>query len=221
MSKQLIKGPRISLFGPPGAGKGTFANRIKEYYPDIVHISTGDILRENVANETDLGKTAKKFMDNGELVPDDIVIGMVKDRLKQKDVKNNGFVLDGFPRTIGQARILSEITDLDYFLLLTTSRDTIKKRILGRYTCDECGAIYNIYIKKPKKEGVCDECGNSVEFTQRSDDTEEALDKRLDAYETNAAPIIEFYEERGKLKRVPKENTLDLTEQEIKDLLEI
>jgi adenylate kinase len=212
---------KIILGGPPGAGKGTFSDQIKKFLPDIVHISTGDIFRENLKNETPIGLKAKQFMDKGELVPDDIVIEMVRDRLKKDDVQNNGFILDGFPRTLSQAKALSEITGIDLFLLLEVSRDIIKKRILGRYSCKSCGKIYNKYTLPPKKEGICDKCGAEIKFKQRSDDNEETLKNRLDAYEKNAKPIIKHYKKKKLLKRINAENTLALTEDQIKEILEI
>jgi adenylate kinase len=211
----------IILFGPPGAGKGTFSGQIKKFIPNIAHISTGDIFRENLKNETPIGLKAKQYMDKGELVPDDVVIEMVRDRLNKDDAKNEGFILDGFPRTLHQAETLSEITDIDLFLLLEVSRDIITKRILGRYSCKSCGEIYNKYTLPPKKEGVCDKCGAEINFEQRSDDNEETLKNRLDAYEKNAKPIIEYYKKKELLKRVNAENTLALTEDQIKEILEI
>jgi adenylate kinase len=211
----------IILFGPPGAGKGTFSGQIKKVIPNIAHISTGDIFRENLKNETPIGLKAKQYMDKGELVPDDVVIEMVRDRLNKDDAKNEGFILDGFPRTLHQAETLSEITDIDLFLLLEVSRDIITKRILGRYSCKSCGVIYNKYTLPPKKEGVCDKCGAEIKFEQRSDDNEETLNNRLDAYEKNAKPIIKYYKKKKLLKRVNAENTLALTEDQIKEILEI
>jgi adenylate kinase len=211
----------IILFGPPGAGKGTFSGQIKKVLPNIAHISTGDIFRENLKNETPIGLKAKQYMDKGELVPDDVVIEMVRDRLNKDDAKNEGFILDGFPRTLPQAKALSEITNIDLFLLLEVSRDIITKRILGRYSCKNCGKIYNKYTLPPQKEGVCDKCGAEIKFEQRSDDNEETLKNRLDAYEKNAKPIIKYYKKKKLLKRINAENTLALTEDQIKEILEI
>jgi adenylate kinase len=216
-----MKNNKFILFGPPGSGKGTFSSQIKKVLPDIIHISTGDIFRENLKNETMLGMKAKSYMDKGELVPDEIVIDMVGDRLNKEDVKENGYILDGFPRTLPQAKALSEISLPDLFLLLEVDRDIIKKRILGRYSCKECGAIYNKYTLPPKKEGICDKCGASIKFEQRSDDNEETLKNRLDAYEKNAKPIIKYYKKKDILKRVNAENTLAFSEEEIKKILEI
>jgi len=216
-----MKNSKFILFGPPGSGKGTFSSQIKKVLPSIVHISTGDIFRENLKNETPLGKKAKSYMDKGELVPDEVVIDMVRDRLNKEDVKENGYILDGFPRTLPQAKALSEICDPDLLLLLEVDRDIITKRILGRYSCKKCGAIYNKYTLPPKEEGICDKCGAEIKFEQRSDDNEETLKNRLDTYEKNAKPVIKYYKKKGLLKRVNAENTLSFSEEEIKDILEI
>jgi len=212
---------KLILFGPPGAGKGTFSGQIKKVLPNIAHISTGDIFRENLKKETPLGVKAKEYMDKGELVPDEVTIGMVKERLNKEDATQNGFILDGFPRTLTQAKSLSEISDIDLFLLLEVSRDIITKRILGRYSCKSCGDIYNKYTLPPKKEGICDKCGAEIKFEQRSDDNEETLKNRLDAYEKNAKPIIKYYKKKKLLKKVNAENTLELTGDQIKSILEI
>lgn len=211
----------IILFGPPGAGKGTFSGQIKKVLPNIAHISTGDIFRENLKNKTPIGLKAKQYMDKGELVPDDVVIEMVRDRLNKEDAKNNGFILDGFPRTLPQAKALSEITEIDLLLLLEVSRAIITKRILGRYSCKNCGKIYNKYTLPPQKEGVCDTCGAEIKFEQRSDDNEETLKNRLDAYEKNAKPLIKYYKKKKLLRKVNAENTLSLTQDQIKEILEI
>jgi len=216
-----MKNSKFILFGPPGSGKGTFSSQIRKVLPDIIHISTGDIFRENLKNETPLGKKAKSYMDKGELVPDEVVIDMVRNRLNKEDVKTNGYILDGFPRTLPQAKALSEISDPDLLLLLEVDRDIIKKRILGRYSCKKCGAIYNKYTLPPKEEGICDKCGTEIKFEQRSDDNEETLKNRLDTYEKNAKPVIKYYKKKKLLKRVNAENTLAFSEEQIKDILEI
>ena len=141
MAKKL----KLILFGAPGSGKGTFAEQIKKVSSNIVHVSTGDIFRENLKNSTPLGLKAKTYMDKGELVPDDLVIEIVKDRLNKEDVKQNGFILDGYPRTLSQAKALNDITDIDLVLLLEVSFSLIKKRILGRFSCNKCGEIFNKY----------------------------------------------------------------------------
>ena len=212
---------KLILFGPPGAGKGTFSSQIKKVLPDIIHISTGDIFRENLKNETPLGLKAKGYMDKGELVPDDVTIDMVRDRLDREDVMTNGFILDGFPRTFSQAKALKNITEIDLLLLLEVPRELIFKRILGRYACPNCKKLYNKYTLPPNVEGVCDECGTEIKFQQRSDDNEETLKNRLDAYEENAEPIIKYYDEMGKIKKVNAENTLKFTEKDIKEILDV
>ena len=212
---------RLILFGPPASGKGTFSGQIKKILPNIAHISTGDIFRENLKNKTPLGLKAKEYMDKGELVPDDIVIDMVRDRLNQEDAKQNGFILDGFPRTQAQNQALSEITEIDLFLLLVLEKSIITKRILGRYGCKNCGEIYNKYTLPPKVEGKCDKCGAEIKFEQRSDDNEETLKNRLDTYEKNAKPIIKYYKKRGKLKKVDATDTLKYTNDDIKNIVEI
>ncbi|MFX0103987.1 MAG: adenylate kinase [Candidatus Hodarchaeota archaeon] len=212
---------KLILFGPPGAGKGTFSSQIKKILPEITHISTGDIFRENLKNETPLGVKARSYMDKGQLVPDDITIAMVRNRLNREDVKKNGFILDGFPRTLPQAEALSSITEIDLLLLLKVSRDIIFKRILGRYSCKNCGEIYNKYTLPPKVEGKCDKCGAEIKFQQRSDDNEETLKNRLNEYEKNAKPLIKYYKKRGKLKIVDATDTLSFTEDDIKQIIEI
>ena len=216
-----MKMKKIILFGPPGAGKGTFSSQIKKVIPDIIHISTGDIFRENLKNKTSLGLKAKTYMDKGELVPDDVTIDMVRDRLNRDDVRDHGFILDGFPRTMSQTKALTSITEIDLLLLLEVPREIIVKRILGRFSCQECNTLYNIYTLPPKVEGVCDKCGSEIKFEQRSDDNEETLKNRLDAYEKNAKPIIKYYNELGKLKNVNAENTLKFTDSDIKEIIGI
>ncbi|MFX0060245.1 MAG: adenylate kinase [Candidatus Heimdallarchaeota archaeon] len=214
----------IILFGPPGAGKGTFSSQIKKVLPNIAHISTGDIFRENLKNETPLGLKAKEYMDKGELVPDNLTNELVKDRLEK--IVDTSWLLDGYPRNLKQAEFLDKISKVDLLLLLEVDRDVIKKRILGRFGCPECGEIYNKFTLRPKvqtgeNKWTCDKCGAEIEFKQRSDDTEETLKNRLDAYEKNAKPVIKYYKKKGLLKKVDAENTLDLTEDDIKKILEL
>ncbi len=201
---------RIVLLGAPGAGKGTQAKKLIEKY-GIPQISTGDILRKAVADGTPLGKEAKSYMDKGELVPDSVVIGLVKERLQQDDCKK-GFILDGFPRNTSQAETLDQVLDemgmpLQVALSVDVDFDVLMKRLTGRRTCKSCGQMYNIYFSPPQKEGVCDKCGG--ELYQRDDDKEETIKKRLEVYEAQTAPLIDYYEKKGILKRVNGVGNID------------
>ncbi len=213
---------RIILFGAPGSGKGTFAGRIKHIYPNIAHISTGDIFRFNIKEGTPLGMKAKSYMDAGKLVPDDVVIDMVSDRLNKDDVKKEGFILDGFPRTISQTEALDKIINIDKVILLTVDIDVLIKRILGRYACNECGFTYNKFFEatKPKIEGKCDNCEADLKFEQRSDDNEETIKTRLQTYEDNSKSIIKFYEKKGLIQDVDSTKTLDYSREEIEQFLD-
>lgn len=210
---------KIVLFGAPGAGKGTLAGKIKKILPDIPHISTGDLFRYNVKNQTPIGKKAKEYMDAGKLVPDEVVIDMVEDRFTRDDVKKHGYLLDGFPRTLSQAEKLDEIAEVDYVLVVEVPRKELLERILGRISCPKCNEIYNKYSMPPMEEGICDKCG--AELEHRSDDTEETLNARIDTYEANADPIIEFYKVKGLVKYVDGTRTMHITEDEIKSILEM
>ena len=201
---------RIILIGPPGAGKGTQAESIKAKH-SIAHISTGDMLRENVRSGTELGRKARVFMDAGQLVPDDLIIDMMRSRLRADDARS-GFLLDGFPRTTSQAealdRLLGEIgTDLDAVILLEVSDDTVVKRLTSRRVCSSCGAIYNLTVRPPKIDGVCDFCSSKV--IQRDDDKESVIRNRLAVYHERTAPLIAYYEARGLLHRVDATSAKD------------
>ena len=194
---------RTILLGPPGAGKGTQAVKIVEKY-GIPHISTGDIFRENIKNGTELGMEAKKYMDQGLLVPDELTVRILLDRVAQDDCKN-GYVLDGFPRTIPQAEVLdSELTKLgdhiDYAINVDVPDENIVKRMSGRRACLTCGATYHIEHVPPKKEGICDVCGS--ELVLRDDDKPETVKNRLNVYHEQTQPLIDFYTEKGVLKTV-------------------
>ena len=193
----------ILIMGPAGAGKGTMSELILKEY-DIPHISTGDMLRENVRNNTELGKLAKSYMEAGKLVPDDVINAMVEDRLQQPDCQK-GYLLDGFPRTLVQAEAFSEIADkigkpVECVIALEVDFEILKDRITGRRICSKCGAIYHVKGHPSKVEGVCDECGG--ELIQRKDDTVEQLKVRMDEYEKSTKPVIDFYEARGVVKHV-------------------
>lgn len=202
---------RIILLGPPGAGKGTQAKSISQAY-SIPHISTGDIFRKNISEKTPLGVEAKGYMDRGQLVPDELTINLVKDRLVNEDCKN-GFLLDGFPRTLLQAEALDVFLnerkmDIDAALLINVPSTIIIERMTGRRICPECGASYHIKNIPPKVDGICDLCGANL--IQRKDDNEETVKERLDVYEKQTQPLIEYYREKGKLIEV--DGTKDINE---------
>ena len=194
---------KIIMLGAPGAGKGTQAKMIADKY-GVPHISTGDICRANIKNGTELGMEAKKYMDQGLLVPDELTVRILLDRVAQDDCKN-GYVLDGFPRTIPQAEVLdSELTKLgdhiDYAINVDVPDENIVKRMSGRRACLTCGATYHIEHVPPKKEGICDVCGS--ELVLRDDDKPETVKNRLNVYHEQTQPLIDFYTEKGVLKTV-------------------
>ncbi len=193
----------IIMFGPPGAGKGTQAERLQEEF-GFLHVSTGDILREAVERKTPVGLKAKEYMDKGELVPDDVMIPIVRNKLEEcKDVP--GFLFDGFPRTIAQAEMLDEVLSqtggsIDRVIYLNTPSDVIVKRLSGRRTCESCGKIYHVVTMRPEIEGRCDECGGNL--VQREDDTEKTILNRLQVYEEQTAAILEYFKGKGILLEV-------------------
>ncbi len=192
----------IVLMGPPGAGKGTLAKQLTTNYPNLTHISTGDMFREAIKEGTDLGKLAKSYLDSGNLVPDEVTIGLVKERLSKPDCES-GFLLDGFPRTLGQAQALKELSKeinrpVQVVVNLDCDNDELVRRISGRRVCKNCGAPYHIESMKPKVEGICDLCGGPL--YQRKDDNEEALKVRLHHYVVDTKPLLDFYQEEGLLK---------------------
>ena len=194
---------KIIMLGAPGAGKGTQAKQIAGKY-SIPHISTGDIFRANIKNGTELGKKAKEYMDQGLLVPDELTCDLVVDRIGQDDCKN-GFVLDGFPRTIPQAEALTNALNelgqrMDYAIDVDVPDENIVKRMSGRRACLECGATYHVVSIPPKKEGICDACGS--ELVLRDDDKPETVQKRLDVYHEQTQPLIDYYKKAGILKSV-------------------
>ena len=195
----------IIFLGAPGVGKGTYTGKIKEKY-GIPHISTGHIFREHMKNNTDLGQKAKKYIDKGKLVPDEITINMVKDRLSKDDVKN-GYILDGFPRTIPQADALNKFSRVDIAVNFVADESVIIQRLSGRRTCKKCGAIFHIKNIPPKVDNVCDKCGG--ELYQRDDDKPEAIKQRLNVYEEQTSPLINYYKEKGLLKTIDA-NTEDI-----------
>ncbi|MDO4481972.1 MAG: adenylate kinase [Bacillota bacterium] len=203
---------RVVLLGPPGAGKGTQATGIEEKY-NIVHISTGDIFRKNVKEGTPLGKQAQAYMDKGELVPDELVIALVQDRLKQDDCKN-GYLLDGFPRTVFQAEAMEKLgIDVDKVVDIQVGRDTLIKRATGRRVCKKCGETYHISFRPTKVEGVCDKCGGEV--AHRADDQEATVARRIDVYLTETAPLVDYYEKKGKIVHVDGEQEASTVQEKI------
>ncbi len=209
MSRQMGVNMKIIMLGAPGAGKGTQAQMIADKY-EIPHISTGDIFRENVKNGTELGMEAKKYMDQGALVPDELTVKILLDRVAKNDCKN-GYVLDGFPRTIPQAEVLdnalNEIGEkIDYAINVDVPDENIIRRMSGRRACLSCGATYHIEHVPPKKEGICDRCGK--ELVLRDDDKEETVKNRLDVYHKQTQPLIDFYTKKGVLKTV--DGTVDM-----------
>jgi len=193
------------FLGPPGAGKGTMADMLAEKY-GFVHISTGDILREELKKGSPLGRQAQEYIDSGRLVPDEVVAAIVAGALDGPDVRRNGFILDGYPRTIRQAELLDGALDekglvLDCVVLFLVGRDLLLKRLTGRRVCRQCGAVYHVAFNPPQRAGVCDRCGG--ELYQRNDDRPETVQERLEVYEKQTAPLIGYYEQRGLLLRVP------------------
>ena len=189
---------RTVLLGPPGAGKGTQAVRIVEKY-NVPHISTGDIFRENIKNGTELGKRAQEYMNKGELVPDDLVIEIATTRLLADDCKN-GFLLDGFPRTVYQAEKLDEFLaandmKLDVVIDIEVEKEELITRLTGRRVCKACGASYHVVNIPPKQEGICDTCGG--ELFQRADDTVETVENRINVYNQQTKPLVDYYKESG------------------------
>lgn len=210
----------IILMGPPGAGKGTQAKLIIQEF-NLPHISTGDMFREAMKNETPLGLKAKSYIDQGHLVPDDVTIGIVEERLTQDDCKG-GFLLDGFPRTIPQAEALDKMMEkmhrkIDLVIDVETPKEELIRRISGRRVCKSCGAPYHVDTMKPKVDGVCDICGGTL--IQRKDDNVEALEVRLNHYEHETKPLLDYYKKAGNLKTLDGSKGKDLLFVEVSELI--
>ena len=211
---------KLLIMGRPGAGKGTQAANIKEYY-NIPHISTGDMFRAAIKNQTKLGLLAKSYMDKGALVPDDVTIGIVEERLLEDDCKK-GFLLDGFPRTISQAEALDSFltkngVKLDAVLDVNVPADILVRRMVGRRVCKTCGATYHVEFNPSKVEGICDNCGSPL--IQRADDTEATAVNRLAVYDNNTAPLLAYYEKQNILKTVNGDQPLEKVFEDIKVVL--
>ena len=210
----------LILLGPPGAGKGTQAAKIIEKY-DVPHISTGDIFRENIKEGTPLGKKAQEYMERGELVPDSLVIEIATDRLTKDDC-SEGFLLDGFPRTVEQAEALDAFLEkdgkkVDWVLDIDVEKEELMTRLTGRRVCKECGATYHVVNIPPKQEGICDECGG--ELYQRADDTVETVENRIEVYNSQTKPLIDYYEEKGNIAHLDGAAELDEVFAEIVKIL--
>ena len=203
----------IVLLGPPGAGKGTQAKMLQKH-TGIISISTGDELRKNITQQTQIGKLAKSYMDNGKLVPDEVVINIIKNII-YNDNSQNGFILDGFPRTINQAIELDNVINFKnvkidkVFNFEVDDEEVLIKRISGRISCKKCGSVYNRYFKLTKKEGLCDDCGGN-EFESRLDDNEETVKKRLQIYYQSSFPLIDFYKKKNLLVTINANNIAPL-----------
>ena len=211
---------KIVFMGPPGAGKGTQAEKIIENY-QIPHISTGDMFRKAIKDQTELGMEAKRYMDQGALVPDHVTIGIVKDRLSESDCKS-GFLLAGFPRTVDQAKALDEIltsldSKIDYVINIDVDLDILKERLTGRRICRSCGATYHMVFNPPAVAGTCDKCGG--ELYQRKDDNEETVGNRLDVYVSQTKPLLDYYSLAGNLVNINGQQSIDLVFAEIQDVL--
>lgn len=213
----------VILFGPPGCGKGTQARRLEDRFGTI-QLSTGDMLRAEVASGSEIGRKAKAVMDAGDLVPDGVMIAMIANRIDQPDCKN-GFLLDGFPRTTAQARALDEMLAeqglrLDHVIEITIDAAVLAERLAGRFNCARCGAVYHDKFQRPKVDGVCDACGSSTGFTRRVDDKADTVKARLKAYDERTAPLLPYYQAREVLRRVDGMASIDEVTRQLEAILE-
>ncbi|MBQ3334083.1 MAG: adenylate kinase [Eubacteriaceae bacterium] len=212
---------RVILLGPPGAGKGTVAKPIIDRY-HVPHISTGDLFRENLKNNTPLGQKAKAYMDAGELVPDELVVDLVEDRITRDDCKD-GYLLDGFPRTVAQAEALTKLTEklgqpLDYAVNIVVPDEILTDRVLGRRVCTDCGASYHVKNFPPAVDGICDRCGGAL--IQRADDNEETAKKRLKVYYAETAPLVDYCTKAGIIVNIDGNQTPDKVKEAVFKVLD-
>ena len=196
---------KLVIFGPPSAGKGTQAQKLSKKY-GIPQIATGDLLREHVAKKTPIGIKVKEILDAGKLGPDDLIVRIITERVSQPDCRN-GYLLDGFPRTMNQAKELEKMTDIDLVLNIVVDHRALVERAVGRRICPKCAAVYHVKSNPPKKPGICDKCGSSL--VQRDDDKEETVQKRLRVYQEQTAPLIEHYRGKGKLVNIDGSRGID------------
>lgn len=212
-----VSSMRIVILGPPGSGKGTYASRLTSLLR-IPHISTGDMVREEIRAQTEIGKIIKDYSDKGKLVPDEIIVNLLIRRLNETDAKR-GFILDGFPRTMSQAESLEEISGVDLVINLNVPDDVIIQRLSNRLVCKRCGAIYNRLTLKPKIDGICDICGG--ELYQREDDKPEVIQNRLNVYRRTTEPLIEYYRKKGLLRDVSCNNLMTPPEEIVEKIINV
>lgn len=211
----------LILLGAPGAGKGTQAKRLQDTY-DIVQLSTGDMLRAEVASGSELGRKAKSIIDSGQLVPDELIIDLIARRIDRDDCRK-GFILDGFPRTVPQARALDALLAerklrIDHVLVIQTDDEAMVERITGRFTCVRCGAGYHDRFQRPKVDGVCDTCGGT-EFSRRADDNAETVRARLKTYNEMTTPIVDYYRQKGVVRTVDGMASIDEVTRQLKEVI--
>jgi len=196
---------KLVIFGPPSAGKGTQAQKLAKRY-GIPQVATGDLLREHVAKKTPIGLKVKEYLDSGRLGPDDLIVQMIADRVSKPDCEG-GYLLDGFPRTIGQAKELEKMTEVDLVLNIVVDLEVLVERAVGRRICPKCAAVYHVKFNTPKTEGVCDKCGSAL--IQRDDDREATVRNRLKVYQEQTAPLVEHFRSKGKLVDIDGSGGID------------
>jgi adenylate kinase len=202
---RLVVSMKLVIFGPPSAGKGTQAQKLSKQY-GIPQVATGDLLRKAVADKTPLGLKIKSYLDQGKLGPDEVIVQLIKERVAKPDCRN-GFLLDGFPRTMGQARELEKMTDIDLVLSIVVDFESLVERAVGRRTCPKCSAVYHVKFNPPMNEGICEKCGSKL--IQRDDDKEDTVRNRLKVYQEQTAPLIEYYRKKGKLVDIDGSGGID------------